>query len=398
MSILRPACVALLAAGVPAASIAQAPTPTAGSELRVLHATQQDVADGQAVARSACAGCHGIDGVSAAKGIPNIAGQRAVYMYTELRDYQRGLNKGEAMTQAVKFLSDDAIVKAAAYYASLDPPPPAATKAAPPRADPVALGKAAAAACAGCHGESGTSAMPGTPSLAGLHPAYLADATKAYKSARRKSDVMQPMVAALSDADASNIALYYALQAPARTSVPPAGDAGAGKAAAGACAGCHGESGVSATPATPSLAGQDAQYLATALAQYKAGSRGDDAMKGIAAGLDEAAMRNLAAHYASLAPQPVAIAKPLTTAQWAERCDRCHGANGNSTDPRLPAIAGQREDYLRTVLSAYRSGSRKSSAMAAMSGALGEQDVDALAAWYARQRPRAVIYVPVPAR
>src|SRR3974377_2128046 len=91
------------------------------------------------------------------------------------------------------------------------------------------------------------------------------------------------MLASVSDANLDNIALFYALQRPARAQTRAPGDQGAGKAAAAACAGCHGEQGVSGAPATPSLAGQDAQYLAAALKSYKDGSRGDPTMKGLAA-------------------------------------------------------------------------------------------------------------------
>ena len=49
--------------------------------------------------------------------------------------------------------------------------------------------------------------------------------------------------------------------------------------------------------AFPSLAGQDAGYLAGALAAYKQGTRKDETMKGLAASLDDAAMKNLAAFF-----------------------------------------------------------------------------------------------------
>jgi cytochrome c553 len=188
------------------------------------------------------------------------------------------------------------------------------------------------------------------------------------------------------------------LQKAVRAETPAAGDKAAGKAAVAACAGCHGELGVSAVPATPSLAGQDAQYLAAALGAYKSAGRSDETMKGIAATLDDAAMKNVAAYYSSLQPQSPNVRKPLATAEWAERCDRCHGTNGNSTDPRLPALAGQREDYLQPVLQAYRAGKRKSSAMSAMSAGLSDADIDNLAAYYSHQKARAVVYVTLPAK
>jgi cytochrome c553 len=92
------------------------------------------------------------------------------------------------------------------------------------------------------------------------------------------------------------------------------------------------------------------------------------------------------------------VRKPLTTAEWAQRCDRCHGVDGNSTDPRLPALSAQRVDYLEKVLHAYRTGERKSPQMAAMSDVLTEADVENLAGYYARQKARAVVYVVLPAK
>ena len=64
---------------------------------------------------------------------------------------------------------------------------------------------------------------------------------KAYKGGQRKNDMMKSMLASVTDADIDNIALYYALQKPARAQTPAPGDQAAGKAAAAACAGCHGD-------------------------------------------------------------------------------------------------------------------------------------------------------------
>jgi cytochrome c553 len=375
--------------------------PGASDDLRAAYANAADVAEGRRVAESTCAGCHGANGISTTKGVPNLAAQRPGYLYLELKAYQSGVRPDSAMGGAAKPLSDDALVKVAAYYASLEPAQPAATsggKPAPAKLDPVQAGKAAAAACAGCHGEAGISKMAGTPSLVGLDPKYLVAAMKAYTSGQRKNDTMKSMLSAPTDADLGNIALYYALQKPGRAQAPAVGDSTAGKAAAAACAGCHGDKGVSGNPAIPSLAGQDGQYLAAALRAYKEGTRSDETMKGLAASLDEAAAKNVAAFYASQQPQPTNVRKPLTTAEWVHRCDRCHGVDGNSTDPRLPALAAQRADYLEKVLHAYRTGERKSPQMAAMSDVLTEADVDNLAAYYARQKARGVVYVILPAK
>ena len=370
-------------------------------DLRPAYANAAEIADGKRVAEASCASCHGVSGVSATKGVPHLAGQRPAYLYLELRAYQSGARGDNTMGAAVRFLSDEALVKVAAYYASLDPAlpnVPTGAKPAPAKMDAFRAGKAAAGPCAACHGDTGITKTPGMPSLVGMDPKYLVAAMKAYKGGQRKHDAMKAVLAAIADSDLADIALYYALQKPARAQTPGIGDQSAGKVAAAACAGCHGNSGVGTNPATPNLAGQDAQYLAAALRAYKDGSRNDETMKALAASLDEPAIKNLAAFYANEQPQQPKVSRPLTTAEWIRRCDRCHGVDGNSTDPRMPALAAQRVDYLEKVLHAYRTGERKSSQMAAMSNVLTAADVENLAAYYARQKARAVVYVTLPAK
>ena len=148
----------------------------------------------------------------------------------------------------------------------------------------------------------------------------------------------------------------------------------------------------------PSLAGQDAQYFIAAMKAYKDGSRSDAAMKAPAASVDDAAIKDLAAFYANQAPQAPKVRKPMTTDEMAQRCDRCHGVGGNSTDPRAPALASQRAEYLERVMRAYQKGERRSTAMSAMLDGMSEADVETLAAHYARQKARAVVYVPLPSK
>jgi len=387
----------LAAAAASAAHGQSAKFSAADDELRAVYATPVEVAEGRRIAEASCARCHGANGISATKGVPHLAGQRGAYLDLQLRAYQQSARVQSGMTGIVRYLSDDALLKVAAYYASLDPPRPATppAKAAPARLDPVQAGKAAAAACAGCHGEAGISATPGMPSLIGLDPKYFIAAIQAYKSGQRSHDMMKALAGGVSDADLGNMALYYALQKPGRAQTPAAGNQALGKKAAASCGACHGDQGVSGNPATPSLAGQDAQYLAAALQAYKAGSRKDESMKGPVAELDERAIKDIAAYYAAQQPQPLNVRRPLTLTEWTDRCDRCHGPGGNSTDPLMPRLAAQRSDWLEQVLHAYRAGTRKSTAMAAMSALMSEADVKELAAHYARQGARAVTYIVV---
>ena len=374
---------------------AQSPSIKPGDELRPLYAKPGDIADGKQFADSACAGCHGANGISTTTGIPNLAGQRPAYLYVELKTYQSGGRTNAAMNTSVRFISDDALVKVAAYYASLDPAQPG-PGAAPAYLDPVQAGKTAAAACAGCHGEAGASKTPGIPSLVGLDPQYLTTAMKAYRSGQRKNDTMKSMLAAAGDADINHLALYYAQQKPFRAQTPIPGDQQAGKASTVGCAGCHGDQGVSSNPATPSLAGQDAQYLVAALREYKNGARADETMKALAASLDDNTLKDIAAYYAAQEPQALNIRPPLPTQEWVQRCDRCHGLNGNSADPRIPALAAQRVEYLETALRDYQTHARTRPEMVAMSDVLTEDDVENLATYYSHQQARAVVFMAVP--
>jgi cytochrome c553 len=388
---------ALLVAATTAAAQPRKANPS--DDLRSAYATSADVAEGKRVADGLCARCHGAAGISATSGVPHVAGQRPSYLYTKIKAYQSGARDDHTMEGAVKFLNDDALVKVAAYYASLEPAPPAAAEAASKVAaplDPVAAGKAAAGACAGCHGETGVTATSGTPSLVGFDEKYFVAAMNAYKSGHRQHDMMKMVAMSSSDTDIKHMALFYALQKPAPAKTPSSGNVAAGKAASAACAGCHGERGVSTNPANPSLAGQDAEYFAAAMLAYKSGKRSEETMKLAAAGLGDAAIADLAAYFAAQQPQQPKVTKPLTLAEWVQRCDRCHGINGNSTDPRTPAIAAQRIEYLQKALKAYQGNQRRNSVMAAMSASLTDADVASLAAFYARQKARPFVFVMIP--
>ena len=158
-----------------------------GPDLRTLYANSEDIAEGKRIVESACAGCHGANGISESPGVPHLASQRPAYLYLELKAYQAGVRGESAMNNVVRPLSDDALFKAAAYFASLDPPQTGAANSASATApDPVQAGKTAAAGCAGCHGDGGISKTAGMPSLVGLDPKYLVAAMKAYKSGQRK--------------------------------------------------------------------------------------------------------------------------------------------------------------------------------------------------------------------
>jgi cytochrome c553 len=379
-----------------------AAAPLTNAELRPLFALDRDLAEGKELATSNCAKCHGLDGISATKEAPHIAAQRPTYIYRELKAYQARLRTSSDMYDKVKFLSDDALVKVAAYYGSLEPPA-APTAPAPKIVDAFSAGKAAAAGCVKCHGEKFISSKPGIPNLIGFEPKYFVETLKAYKAGDRKLDEkneeMNKAVEALSEKDLLNVAIYIGLHKENLThaQTPIEGNAAAiTKDKLTACAKCHGEDGIGTSPATPSIAGQDATYMLKALKSYKDSSRDDDVMTPRAKKLNEQEMKDFVAYFASLTPKGSSVLKPLTAPEWAEKCDHCHGVNGNSSRPEVPALAGQKLDYLADVLRAYRAGERQSSEMSAMTSVLSDDDISAIAAFYAYQKARSVVFVTVP--
>ncbi|CAM3481853.1 c-type cytochrome [Halomonas lysinitropha] len=73
---------------------------------------------------SACAACHGTDGMGTAPIYPNLAGQSAAYLESSMKAYregQRGGGMSALMTPQAQGLSDEDIADIAAYYASLQP-------------------------------------------------------------------------------------------------------------------------------------------------------------------------------------------------------------------------------------------------------------------------------------
>ena len=75
--------------------------------------------------------------------------------------------------------------------------------------------------------------------------------------------------------------------------------------------------------------------------------------------------------------------------QSAAACAGCHGAQGVSPNDTWPNLAGQNAVYLARILAAYKSGDQKDVAMTPLAQALGNTDIQNLAAYYAAQRCQA---------
>jgi cytochrome c553 len=98
--------------------------PINGLERAALSPSRDMLSQGENVADTACASCHGVDGVSPEPGIPNLAGQRTVYLHRVLQAYQKRERHHDEMNHATGFLNDEALLAVSAYYASLPPARP----------------------------------------------------------------------------------------------------------------------------------------------------------------------------------------------------------------------------------------------------------------------------------
>lgn len=357
---------------------------------------------GKNVAARACSDCHGIDGKSTAPGLPNLAGQRTVYLYRVLQAYQTRERRIDSMNHATGFLNDEALLAVSAYYASLVPARPEPIEEGEPveiemgGADPFAGIRADMKKCVKCHGEDGNSTASGMPNLSAQDAEYFVESMQAYVDGGRNHKLMARLAAGLSEETLYRMGVFYAVQEPVRTATMGDGNVDLGRELAGPCASCHGDDGNASGADMPTLAGQDARYFSKAMLAYKTGKRNHEQMYGAVESLSEADIENLAAFYASQEPVRRNVRAPLTTSEWIERCERCHGAGGNSTDPRFPMLAGQDRNYLASALQAYLSKTRGNSIMHAMSTPLSESDIERIVEFFAASEPKAVVYIELP--
>jgi cytochrome c553 len=188
--------------------------------------------------------------------------------------------------------------------------------------------------------------------------------------------------------------LWLVLVAP----VHAGGNVAAGQSKAGICAGCHGADGNGgADPLWPRLAGQDPDYIAKQLADFKSGARKDPVMSGMSAALSATDMKNLGAYYASLKAKPGA-ARDAQLAKQGQKifrggnakmgvsaCMSCHGPSGHGIPPRFPKVSGQNTAYTQKQLLAFKAGARANDGetMTRTAFRMSEQEIKAVSEYMA---------------
>jgi cytochrome c553 len=185
-------------------------------------------------------------------------------------------------------------------------PAPAPTPATPP-----------CEACHGAHGEGMEAAH--VPRIAGQSADYLQKQLDDYASGARDNPIMANFAKALSGQQRAKFAgRYAAMTAP---HVATAQTASAAQLARGhqlayqgdetrrvqSCNACHGPDGIGVAHAAPYLAGQSAEYLASALKAFHEGTRKNDAgelMRSVASRLNEADIVAVSGYFASIHIDP----------------------------------------------------------------------------------------------
>lgn len=165
-------------------------------------ASKGNAAAGKVIA-AGCDGCHGEGGTGG--DAPALAGQKVDYLVAALKAYRIGTRTDQTMSAMAKDLSDNDIYNVAAHYSAAK-----CKSAGNGNKKAAAAGLTVAAKCAVCHGEKGISKIPSWPNLAGQSGDYLVSSLKSYKASQRKNSMMDGVVKDLSDADAANVAAYFA--------------------------------------------------------------------------------------------------------------------------------------------------------------------------------------------
>lgn len=146
-----------------------------------------------------------------------------------------------------------------------------------PVADLPAAVQAKAQTCVACHGPGGISQMPDTPSIGGQPEGFLQWQLVYFRSGTRKSPVMQPMAAGLSDDEVRGLSSFFSKQKPpppdtTNTAQSAMYEAGKRLALQNRCASCHKDD-YSGAQAVPRTANQREDYLLKSLRDFKAGTR-----------------------------------------------------------------------------------------------------------------------------
>jgi cytochrome c553 len=163
----------------------------------------------------------------------------------------------------------------------------------------------------------------------------------------------------------------------------------AGRKISSFCANCHGVDGNSKLSEVPNLAGQNPIYLLNQVHKFYTGERRDQWMEPVIKLLSEAERLNIVTYYIGQAVLPASATAPNAEGKeiYHRVCFRCHGDQARGGE-RFPRLAGQQNIYLIRSLTRYRdrTGTRMEPEMLAMTAALKDADIKAVADYLSSMR------------
>lgn len=178
----------------------------------------------------------------------------------------------------------------------------------------------------------------------------------------------------------------------------------AGKEKSVTCQGCHGTDGNSYGPDWPHLAGQHSSYLIKQITNFQAGTRTNETMNSMVAGLSKDDITDIAAYFSTKKINPLEVTADAIVIETGKKifrggnsftgvpaCSSCHGPNGAGNSPgKFPALAGQRIEYVIKTLNDFKSGQRNNDPneiMQTITGKMTDNEIKSVAAYIA--------YIPV---
>jgi cytochrome c553 len=181
-------------------------------------------------------------------------------------------------------------------------------------------GKELAESCKSCHGDKGQGmkeetrddeTLPAIPALAGQLATYTYKQLRDYFNGSRSHEQMTGVAKGLTEQDAADLAVWFSSLPPQENKSSSQNlaraekmvEQGDGKRILPPCFVCHGGKGQGEKQDIPALAGQQADYFARTLLEYKNGQRHNDIysrMRLIAQQLSEEEIKELAQYYQQL--------------------------------------------------------------------------------------------------
>jgi cytochrome c553 len=158
--------------------------------------------------------------------------------------------------------------------------------------------------CAACHGVNGTPQQKDHPVIWGQQLGYLFIELRDFKTGARKNDLMSPITQTLDVSDLLPLAQYFSQKPWPNLGQPPATGEIAAQAqrvnASIVCTSCHQE-GFKGASTAPRLAGQNRDYLAKTMTDFRTGARANNpGMTDLMKAISESDIAALAAYIAGM--------------------------------------------------------------------------------------------------